>query len=456
MTSEYLGKVNGVITSEQLDNLISVGGTSLVAGDITWLWFKKENKNILLADRKISKQSWDVINSAGCKDGKSININNTECICRIMSGATKDPYENTDTDAGGEWNEFIVNLVPDNSISNWKFGGVAEWCKERASSSLNSAWALSRGHSSVTNFTNAQRTAEIGFRPLLEVNNTSPTFDIISTDIGEVTNVKIPYVITDLENDNFTLIEKIDGNIIRTLYSQPSGSSYILDLSSIWDDLTYGKHTIEIVADDCKILGKSTVTITFKKINQPITTIPITSNLKQAVDHSKKIKKEIEYQNLKLKNNLIEKGVECSDTDKMSSLIDNIRFASSTVQVSNEYIMDLTSFTSSLVEYAKDSLVIDKLTFPFNGSIKFCFSLQCRATFHSATAKIDLYSKDGLLKSTESFTTTSTTNAYASKINCEYDILNIKESDYITVTALSTHNTYGIHFNELSFKGEVI
>lgn len=180
------------------------------------------------------------------------------------------------------------------------------------------------------------------------------------------------------------------------------------------------------------------------------------STLKALVDETTNIKNELVTCHSNLKNNLIKKGVECSDTDKMSSLIDNIRFASSTVQVSNEYIMDLTRFTGSLVEYAKDSLVIDKLTFPFNGSIKFCFSLQCRATFHSATAKIDLYSKDGLLKSTESFTTTSTTNAYASKINCEYDILNIKESDYITVTALSTHSTYGIHFNELSFKGEVI
>ena len=213
-----------------------------------------------------------------------------------------------------------------------------------------------------------------------------------------------------------------------------------------------------ITVFDCAIEGKYYETSEGKiiKLRKEIDKLEENSSLKDIKDKIIEIENSLQTTKDDFKNTLINKGVECSNIDKISSLINNIKFASANVRVSNEYIMNLTRLTRELVEYPTNTVIIDKITLPFNGSLRFCFSIQCRATFHDATAKIDLYSKDGLLKSTKLFTTTSTTNAYASKINCEYDILNIKESDYITVTALSTHNTYGIHFNELSFKGEVV
>lgn len=180
------------------------------------------------------------------------------------------------------------------------------------------------------------------------------------------------------------------------------------------------------------------------------------ATLKNLVDETTNIKNELKTCHANLRNNLISKGVECSTTDKMSSLINNIKLTGTTVQVSTEYMMNFTGFTGQLIEYKNNTMIIDKLIIPFNGSFKFCFSIQCRATYHDATAKIDLYTKDGLLKSTKSFMTTSTSSASSSKINCEYDISNLKESDYITITALSTHSTYGMYFNEMSFKGEVV
>ena len=48
------------------------------------------------------------------------------------------------------------------------------------------------------------------------------------------------------------------------------------------------------------------------------------ANLKNLVDETTNIKNELVECHTNLKNNLIEKGVECSDTDKMSSLIDKI------------------------------------------------------------------------------------------------------------------------------------
>ena len=46
------------------------------------------------------------------------------------------------------------------------------------------------------------------------------------------------------------------------------------------------------------------------------------ATLKQLVDETTNIKNELVICHTNLKNNLIEKGVECSDTDKMSRLID--------------------------------------------------------------------------------------------------------------------------------------
>ena len=48
------------------------------------------------------------------------------------------------------------------------------------------------------------------------------------------------------------------------------------------------------------------------------------ATLKNLVDETTNIKNELVICHSNLKNNLIKKGVECSDTDKMSSLIDKI------------------------------------------------------------------------------------------------------------------------------------
>lgn len=48
------------------------------------------------------------------------------------------------------------------------------------------------------------------------------------------------------------------------------------------------------------------------------------STLKNLVDKTTNIKNELVECHSNLKNNLIEKGVECSDTDKMTSLIDKV------------------------------------------------------------------------------------------------------------------------------------
>lgn len=59
--------------------------------------------------------------------------------------------------------------------------------------------------------------------------------------------------------------------------------------------------------------------------------LPTSSSLVDTVEHVKNVNNEIYYLKTKLENNLIEKGVECSRVDKMSSLIDKISSITSKV-----------------------------------------------------------------------------------------------------------------------------
>ena len=59
-------------------------------------------------------------------------------------------------------------------------------------------------------------------------------------------------------------------------------------------------------------------------LEKTIEKLPISSSLVDTVEHVKNVNDEIYFLKAKLENNLIEKGIECSDTNKMSSLIDKI------------------------------------------------------------------------------------------------------------------------------------
>ena len=68
------------------------------------------------------------------------------------------------------------------------------------------------------------------------------------------------------------------------------------------------------------------------------------ATLKSLIDETSNIKNELKTCHTNLKNNLIAKGVECSDTDKMSSLIDKVesipfgkKWATGTVGVDSPY-----------------------------------------------------------------------------------------------------------------------
>ena len=94
------------------------------------------------------------------------------------------------------------------------------------------------------------------------------------------------------------------------------------------------------------------------------------ATLKSLVDETTNIKNELVECHTNLKNNLIEKGVECSDTDKMLSLIDKVV----NVNTVTEYTVSNNPFVRSDLQlnigYAGGNVLVMYLKTGFKGSIR--------------------------------------------------------------------------------------
>lgn len=323
MSVEYLGKVNRICTGKELETLTGItAGTLLVDIDITWLKFMTNEGKLLLVASECVKRDihWEYLNNRDCIQGKYITLSNIDYNCRVLTGGNSNPSSGP----GGEWDSLIVSFVPNDKDSNWS--GLHTICQEETSTS---GYIVARGNGSLNEYYKMAKGTTggaRGWRPVLESVYNFPVFSIASENLGNILNFENKtYTVTDLDvGDSFTIVEKLDNTIIRTLENQTSETQYTLDLSNRWDSISYGKHTIEIIATDTNRLS-STVTITFNKIKSPVTTLPTTASLKQSVAHNKEIKKEIDYQCIRLEETLKEKGVEVEENDKtLASLIGNV------------------------------------------------------------------------------------------------------------------------------------
>lgn len=176
-TVNYYGKATGITTGTSLSTLTGItSGTLTTSGDITWLKFKHKGRVLLVADRAIRTGiSWDNIQAQNCVTGKRIAINGIDYLCRLMTGSDHYNYNTanggntTSIDGGGnEWDDLIVGLTPDNTVSNWN--GIYTWCQEVHSNGL--TYRVLRGKISAANLSyNSSDNASSDFcwRPVLEV-----------------------------------------------------------------------------------------------------------------------------------------------------------------------------------------------------------------------------------------------------------------------------------------------
>ena len=98
--------------------------------------------------------------------------------------------------------------------------------------------------------------------------NKPPVISDVDHDLGQQNMpVKKEYTITEPENEHFSIQEKVDDYIVRTLEDQVDGP-FTVDITRYWEDLIVGKHTIKITATDVRG-GVSVRSWTFNKINKP-------------------------------------------------------------------------------------------------------------------------------------------------------------------------------------------
>ena len=282
---EYSGSGNIEIRNTDSDD----------AYKLQWIEVNDKGKRLLICDRNIlSRVSWDDLNVQGFVNGKKITIDGQEYKIRLLSGGSN--YRSgSDSYSGGsptdnEWDRIIVNEgnfselpIPsstdlDSSLNStdyssehnkvWNWAGMFSWCKEVYSGSSDTRVARGCNSARCFNYGSSDNRGNlVGWRPVLEIPNSVPTISDSDRDFGDFASPFIKtYTITDSDNDKMKVVEKINGDIIRTLENQTSGTELTLDLTSKWKDLSIGKHIITIEVDD-GIGGVATRKWTFTKTN---------------------------------------------------------------------------------------------------------------------------------------------------------------------------------------------
>ena len=175
------------------------------------------------------------------------------------------------------------------------------------------------------------------------------------------------------------------------------------------------------------------------------------ATLKNLVDETTNIKNELVECHTNLKNTLIEKGVKCSDTDKMLSLVNkagNIETVSKVVASDNILCNFLATTISSTgrINLEKEHF---RYICTFEGSVR--LSMKASDGGSAAGSFIVRHLRDGeVLYQSESQKVTSTATEYT------YDIDNIKVNDIINITCYSSALGIAVGIFYTCLKGDVI
>ena len=274
------------------------------ANKLQWVKIKDGDKTLLICDRVILVSvSWDDLNGQGYVTGKTITIDGTKYKCRLLTGGSN--RRNNDWYAGGtptnnEWDRFItreevitglpapvssdldtnLNTTDHNSTHNqlWHWVGVYSWCQETWAE--NASYRAYRGYSSARRwdwYASSYRSANLGFRPVLEVLNTDPLISDSDRNLGDKNqDFTIEYTVNDSDSgDVLTATESIDG---RTTKSFAPTRNFKNTITVNVRELSLGPHTVKVVVTDGQG-GTATRTWTFNRVNSAPTISGTDTNL---------------------------------------------------------------------------------------------------------------------------------------------------------------------------------
>lgn len=261
---------------------------------IRWREVNIGSKKLLVADRNIlNSVTWNELDALDLIFGKEIKIDGQDYLLRVLTGGEERREGGTGgSDAGGklpnEWDDIIGNLGsytglptptatdlsgynqsgPHNQFWNWH--QIRSWAQEtylhntahRANRGYNSA--LYFGYSAATD-----RSAGIGWRPVLEVLNSSPLISGGQQELGNKTApFSVEYQVSDPEGDAVSIVEKLNATVIKTETNVTQGQNRTITLTNEqWAAIPLNvESTITVEATDSKN-AKSTRTYTFTKTN---------------------------------------------------------------------------------------------------------------------------------------------------------------------------------------------
>ena len=156
------------------------------------------------------------------------------------------------------------------------------------------------------------------------------------------------------------------------------------------------------------------------------------ATLKSLVSETTKIKNELKTCHTNLKNNLVGKGVACSDTDKMSSLIDKVGDINTvaTIAPSNDIIFNNSN--QYKIQYGS-WVEIFKYKCMFNGGVRVKFYIHSPMSSQTTKAYISKVRNGSIIYKTGEF------NAVNEGYNASVDLTDIKFGDNLI---LYCHNNY--------------
>lgn len=451
MVYEYLGVEHSLISPQQLSDLCGNPSGAIIESSGDYLKFKDTQGDIfLLASCPVKRViTWGSLNDVGCVAGKEISINGIKYLCRLIRGGNG--TDTSFTGGGGEWNYMVVDnysLFPSNNLT-----GYDTVCLERNSSN---GYIPYRGRTNIGDYSYTNSTETKNWRPLLVQLDYPPNISIKDEYLGELMQpINKSYNITSRHGNNFDLIVKLNGEIVKNLRNQTSGTIYDLDLYSNWDKAKFLMNTIEIYSTDTvNNLTSEITTITFNKIKAPITTIPTNSTLTQAVSHMIELNKEIDYQETKLSNNLIAKGVEVLPTDKMSNLIDKVGSIATVIKVvaSDNVLFSVTpySYNSSGTSLGNTSdRTLMRLISLFEGSYKLTFVGGVSSSSTKATFTI-VVTRQGVEHHRYEMIVTGSQSLRSIEIG------DIEVGDEIVLYGRQSNSSYAYYFGDSYIKGDIL
>jgi hypothetical protein len=175
------------------------------------------------------------------------------------------------------------------------------------------------------------------------------------------------------------------------------------------------------------------------------------ATLKSLVDETTNIKDELVECHTNLKNNLIAKGVECSDNDKMLSLIDRVEEISTatTVKASDNILLNFGYSTnpqgSSVTIPASSTVKQVNFKSTFNGSVRFL------VVFNNGSGNVDgvFFKNDSIVK-----TVTGGLNMSA----MSFDFTNVNVGDVLSFGVKNTfsNDTSTVMLNSMQLKGDIV